>query len=249
MKVYRLALIFLSSVIYGSVSAQSFEDLDNFKGDNAFLENNIEVFIRRTQVHAPKTLNYGGTTFNFRYRADAYEKGDWRWHFENPTLGDMLWVLAKQLKGKDPLAGDAEQAFGSGFFGWHEIGWNVVAKDGMLVSPGIAFGDHIFSSKRPSSAGGAVLQPSGYYFFFGPSVMFTKVLGGFWLNTTGRYDICGRTPKQELGYKNPRFISLTGTLHHAKTRLFGEVKFTSVMDRGANDVKAQRMDISFGYMF
>lgn len=247
MKFYRLALIFLSSVIYGSVNAQSFAELDNFRGRNAFTENEFEVMIRRTQVHTPRSLNYGGTTFNFQARFDYYEKGDQRWHFENSTLGDMLWVLANQLKGKDPLGTDAQQAYGSGFFGWHQVCWNVVAKDRTLVSPGISFGDYIFSTKP---AGQEALNPQGYYFNIGPALMLTQVVGNdFWVNATLRYDITGRATRPKVDYKNPYFFGLTASIHHAPSRLFFEIDYLTVNDRGSNNIKGQRYDFSFGYMF
>ncbi len=68
-----------------------------------------------------------------KYRRDDYEKGGMRWHFENPTFGDLIFVLAQQLRGTEENK-PGSQAFGSGFFGWHQMYWMVVNKDRLLVS-------------------------------------------------------------------------------------------------------------------
>jgi hypothetical protein len=255
MKIYRLALIAVIGLMSCNLHAQTFDDLQNGRGDNSFLENGIEVYIRRTQVNPKLTPNYGGTTFNLKYRGEDYTKGAMRWHFENPTLGDMLFVIARLLKGDDTTNGQngASQAFGSGFFGWHQVYWNAVAKDRLLISPGVSFGDYIFATQP---AGGTTLEPGGYFFHVGPSLMATKVLGDkFWLNVYSRYDLTGRAGKSSGAdastgkYKRPHFIGLGTSIQHAGTRLCGGINYTQMIDRGANNDSATRIDISFGYMF
>jgi hypothetical protein len=256
MKIYRLALIAVIGLMSVDLHAQSFDNLENGRGDNSFLENGLEVYIRRTQVDAKFTPSYGGTTFNIKYRGEDYVKGGRRWHFENPTLGDMLFVVGRLLKGGDTNIGKngEEQAFGSGFFGWHQVYWNAVAKDRLLVSPGISFGDYIFSTRR---AGGVTLEPSGYFFHVGPSLMVTQILGDkFWLNVYSRYDLTGRASGAPANdgtttgkYKRPHFLGLGTSIQHAGTRLCGGINYTQMIDRGANNDSAKRIDISFGFMF
>jgi hypothetical protein len=258
MKIYRLALIFLASVTCSGLYGQGFANLETGRGKNAFSEWNWELMIRRTQVNTKYTIDYGGTTFNMKFRFEDYEQGASRWHFENPTLGDMLWVVGRMLNGKElanKSANGAEQAFGSGFFGWHQVTWNVVAQDRLLISPGMSFGDYIFTSKRP---GGTVLEPSGYYFHIGPSVMATQMIGdSFWVNVTTRYDLAGRAAgkpapqpgAEDVKYKNPHFLGLGATINHVGTHLAGTINYTKMIDRGANKDSASRFDISIGFMF
>jgi hypothetical protein len=251
MKTYRLALIFLATLTFANVNAQSFEGLGN-----AFDDWNWELMIRRTQVNTKYTIDYGGTTFNMRFRFEDYQKGGNRWHFENPTLGDMLWVVARLINQKDmpnKNANGAEQAFGSGFFGWHHITWNAVAQDRLLISPGISLGDYIFSSKRP---GGGILDPSGYFFHAGPALRVTQMLGNnFWLDVNTRFDLTARggksgaTTPTEGKYKNPAFFGLGATINHAGTHLAFSTNYTQMIDRGANKDSASRFDISLGFMF
>jgi hypothetical protein len=171
----------------------------------------------------------------------------------------MLWVVARLINGKEmpnKNSNGAEQAFGSGFFGWHQVTWNAVAQDKLLISPGMSFGDYIFSSKRP---GGTVLEPSGYYFYIGPSLMATKMLGdSFWVNVTTRYDITGRASGKpappagqtdDVKYKNPRFFGLGATINHVGTHLCGTINYLKMIDRGSSNDSASRIDISVGFMF
>jgi hypothetical protein len=259
MKTYKLALIFLATVAISSVNAQSFADLESRKGKNAFSDWNWELMIRRTQVNTKYTVDYGGTTFNMKFRFEDYEKGGNRWHFENPTLGDMLWVVGRLINGKEMAnksANGAEQAFGSGFFGWHQVTWNTVAQDRLLVSPGMSFGDYIFASKRP---GGATLEPAGYYFHIGPSLMVTPlVTDNIWIDIHARYDITGRAGKGMANdpdaaaagkYKNPHFIGLGAAVRHAGSHLSLTANYTKMIDRGANKDSASRVDVSVGFMF
>ena len=255
MKIYRLALIFLAVFIDGTAGAQSFENMpETRKGKNPFVHFNWELYLRRTDVSSKITPSYGGFTFNAAFRFDAFEKGDWRWQFENPTLGDMIFVVGKLIKGKDMTNKDgSEQSFGSGFFGWHQVGWNVVAQDKLLISPGISFGDYIFATKRP---GGATLDPAGYFFHAGPSLMVTKLFTEtLWLDAKIRYDLTTRAGKpsggytETPGYKKPHFLGVGASIKHGKSHLVGGVNYTHMIDRGGNKDSASRIDVSVGLMF
>jgi hypothetical protein len=255
MKTYRLALIALLTMIGGAVSAQSFENMpETRRGKNPFVHFNWELYLRRTDVSSKITPSYGGFTFNAAFRFDAFEKGDYRWHFENPTLGDMIYVVAKTIKGKKMTNDDgSEQAFGGGIFGWHRVTWNVVAQDKLLVCPGISFGDYIFATRR---AGGTTLDPAGYFFYAGPSILVSKLFTEtLWLDAYARYDLTTRAGKPSgsyqatEGYKKPHFFAVGASLKHGKSHLVGGVNYTHMIDRGPNGDGASRIDVSVGLMF
>lgn len=255
MKSLRLALIVLLTMIGGAVSAQSFENMpETRKGKNPFVHFNWELYLRRTDVSAKFTPSYGGFTFNAAFRFDAFEKGDYRWHFENPTLGDMIWVVGSLLKGKKMTNDDgSDQAFGSGIFGWHKIGWNVVTKDDFLVSPGISFGDYIYAARRP---GGTTMDPAGYFFYAGPQVLVSKLFTEtLWVDAFVRYDLTTRAGKPSgayeaiENYKKPHFLGVGASVKHGKSHLVGSVNYTHLIDRGGNKDTASRLDVSVGVMF
>lgn len=258
MKSTLLALI-LSTACY-AVVAQSFEDLENRRGDNAFEENGLEVFIRRTQVSAKYTDSFGGTTVNLRLRNEGFEQGDIRYHFENPTLGDMIFVVAKLVGGNDVMSGNTDQSFGSGFFGWHQTYSNVVARPNLLISPGISFGDYIFGSKRASSVSPTIsarmVDPAGYFFHVGPALSVAYVITpSLWLDAYSHYDIGFKasSPSSDYhktdGYPRPHFLHVGANVHHARSRFFGGARMVHLFDRGEFKDAATRIDISVGYMF
>jgi hypothetical protein len=233
--------------------AQRFEDLTNKNGDNAFTDRGIHIFVRYTGVNAKYTESYGGFTFNGSFRIDRLEKGEVSYHFENPTLGDLIWLLfnISKMDGRD-----TEQAYGSGFFGWHQVYWNVVSEDRLLISPGVSFGDYIYSAKRAGESPN-VLDPSGYFFHLGPAFKTSYVISNdLWLDGILNYDIGFRAGKpgggnylEKKGYQKPHFLTLGGTINHVPTRLFGSVRINQLIDRGENKDSATRLDVSFGFMF
>ncbi len=261
MKTFIVALISLFTLVGGSVSAQSFENMpETRKGKNPFVHFNWELYLRHTSVSSKFVQSYGGNTFNVKFRADAFEKGDWRYHFENPTLGDLFYMVGSYFKKKNNTAADkGDMAFGSGFFGWHQITWNVVAQEKLLVSPGISFGDYIFSSRRvtsPSNNDTHITDPAGYYFHLGPSLLVSKLFTEtLWVDAFVRYDLTTRAGKPSAdytgiaGYKNPHFFGLGASVKHGRSHLVGGINYTHLIDRGSSKDAASRLDISVGLMF
>lgn len=262
MRIYKLALIFLLTATGFGVSAQSFENMpETRKGKNPFVHFNWELYLRRTQVSSAYVQSYGGTTFNIKFRADAFEKGDWRYHFENPTLGDLFYMVGSYFKKNNNNTGadKGDMAFGSGFFGWHQCTWNTVARPDFLVSPGISFGDYIFSSRRPTSPSNNdthITDPAGYYFHLGPSILVSKLFTEtLWVDVSARYDLTTRAGKPSAdytaidGYKNPHFFGLGASVKHGKSHLVGGINYTHLIDRGKSNDSASRIDVSVGLMF
>lgn len=233
--------------------AQSFENLENRQGDNPFAYNGFHLFLRYTHVSPKYTESYGGFTINGSYRNDYYNKWEPSYHFENPTLGDLIYLLFN-IKKMDNRA--TEQAYGSGFLGWHQIYLNAVAQERLLVSPGISFGDYIFGSKRAAPASPRTLEPAGYYLHVGPALKVSYLLSErYWVDGYFRYDIGFKVgnPSSDFleikDYEKPHFITLGGQIHSVKSRLFAGLRMNTLLDRGINKDRATRIDLSLGYMF
>lgn len=255
MKGLCLAILILTGGI--CVQAQSFKELNNKKGDNAFISNWIHIMARHTSVSPKYTESYSGFTLNGSIHINDYEKWAWRYDFENPTLGDMLYLVFN-IKKMDQLEGS--QAFGSGFLGWHQTYLNVVATDRLLIAPGLSFGDYIFASERAEASAAHnnahILDPAGYFLHVGPAIKASYVITNtMWLDAFATYDIGFQVGKPSTdyeaikGYPRPGFLNIGAKIHHAKLRLFGGVRITQLMDSGENNDSATRLDISAGYMF
>ncbi|MFN8335255.1 MAG: hypothetical protein U0U09_08990 [Cyclobacteriaceae bacterium] len=252
MKTIYAVLLFVAGCL--TVSAQSFSELNNNKGDNAFISNWIHPMVRFTSVSPKYTEAYSGFTVNASFHINDYEKGSWRYDFENPTLGDMIFVLFNM---NELDSRKTDQAFGSGFLGWHQTYVNVVATDRLLIAPGLSFGDYIFASKREDEGtrGARIVDPAGYFLHIGPAVKASYVLtNSMWVDAFATYDIGFQVGKPSVdykatkGYPHPGFLNIGGKIHHAKLRLFGGIRITQLMDSGKYNDSATRVDISAGYM-
>jgi hypothetical protein len=252
MRILSLAALILvarTGLLYG----QSFENLENRQGDNPFAYNGFHVFLRYTHVSAKYTESYGGMTVNVSYRNDYYNQWEPSWHFENPTLGDLIYLLfnTEEMNGRA-----TEQAYGSGFLGWHQVYLNAVAKPNLLLSPGLSFGDYIFGSKRAATNNPRTLDPAGYFLHLGPAFKVSYLLNEkYWVDGFFNYDIGFKvgSPSQDYqevkGYEKPHFLNLGGEIHSVKTRLFGGARLNTLIDRGSSKDAATRLDFSVGYMF
>ena len=185
---------------------------------------------------------------NIAFRVDRIEKGERSYHFENPTLGDLLWLLFNMNKRHKT----DDQAYGSGFFGWHKMYWNVNDSDNLLFSPGLSFGDYIYASRRE----GTYYDPAGYFFHIGPAFKTSYVINEqFWVDGFINYDIGFKVGKISGQYvksaetKRPHFLNLEARLNHAPSRVFTSFRMNQLIDRGEHKDNASRIDFSLGFIF
>ena len=237
--------IFCSNQSY----AQGFSDVKRFE-DRA-----LKLFIRGTYVKPDADEIYGGITINGSMAINKLGKGGPRIRYENPTLGDAIFWLARLIN-KKPMTtvSGMDHAYGSGFFGWMQFHGNVVASDKFLFSAGMSFDDYIIGIERKVNNQINLYDPAGYMFAAGPSVLSSYFIGaGFWIDGYVNYDLVYAKVKYSYpnyspisGYKKPNFVNFGFDLHH-KSGLFGGVRINSLIDRGENKIHAKRMDLSVGY--
>lgn len=233
-----------------SVSAQTFSSLESRKG-NLYDDRTFNLYLRYTDFSDPYTESVNGLTANVSWRRGGSGKGQANWHFENPTLGDFIFVLAHFKKWKESTV---NKSFGAGFFGWHQIYINALVKNRLIIAPGFSMGDYIFGIQQPESDP-ATLEPNGYYFHLGPAIKVSYVITSkMWVEGWIHNDIGFRASKpsgayQKIeGYEKPYFLNVGASLFHT-SRLFGGFRVNKLIDRGVNNIKATRIDVSAGYMF
>lgn len=236
-----------------NTSAQSFADLGR-----DFNDRSIKLFARGTYVRPGEDETYHAWTINGSLSMDNEKKGGLHARYENPTLGDAIFLLVHTIKGKPwETPSGLEHSYGSGWFGWMQIYKNVVAKDRLLIAPGFSLADYIFAIQE-RQANGSVLErdPQGYYCAIGGGVLTEYlVTNNIWVDGTVNYDIPFYKTKYTTagysgveGYKKPHFITYGIDVNH-KSGFYIGVRVNQVIDRGGNGIKAHRTDISIGYHF
>lgn len=244
---YFLLMVAFAATCF-STSAQSFGDFEDFE-DFSWIG-----MLRYTHFSDPYQPTVKGLTANVAVRAASFEKGGASFHYENPTLGDFVYVLFHIKKAFNNQTVD--KSYGGGFFGWFQGYQNVVVKNRFLLAPGISMGDYIFGIQQPNVGPPSKLEPNGYYFHIGPALKTAVVLNNsLFLEAFVQNDIAFKASKVQggdyeyiKGYKRPHFINVTANIHH-RSRVYGGVRMSKINDRGSNDIKATRIDVSMGYMF
>lgn len=247
-----LVLILASATLS---SAQTFSDLNSRKSDNLYEEYTFNVFLRYTNFSDPYSETIKGMTANMSFRTGSLEKGGTSINYENPTLGDFVYVLSHWKKSQEQ-AKTVDKSFGSGFFGWFQMYFNAVTRDRFILAPGLSMGDYIFGINQMQKATSPhIMEPNGYYFHLGPAIKASYLISdGLWVEGFAQNDIGFKAGKPGgeyqyiKGYKKPFFFHVGANLY-STSRLFGGFRVVKLIDRGENDIKATRVDVSLGYMF
>jgi hypothetical protein len=252
-------LIFFIGCNY--VFAQSFAEATTKKGTNAFTKGFFGIYARYTHLNGKYTEPFGGITANLFLKKNRLQKWQRRYRFEHPLIGDFLYVIAKDgsalLNDQLPAANATEQNFSSGWLGWHKTYWNIHASNKKIISVGISYGDYIFGSKRIATPGmSRVQEPAGYYFYAGPAVlgsfMLTKKI---WLDAYANVDInFTKAAKPSSGYQEikgyplPKHIVIGADIY-TTSKLYGGIRYNTMLDNGLNKDRATRIDINLGMFF
>lgn len=240
--------------------SQTFASLKKKSGNNPMEVDNFKLYARHTSLSTEYNGSYGGFTLNIGLRNDDYGKWGRRFRYENPTLGDFFHGIPKAVKDVKAITNDEEvntsnkwddHGHGGGFIGWFQSYWNVVAKDKLLISPGISYGDYIYGSRYDNHTGSySYYGPYGYFFTAGPACMATYLINKkLWVDGYVNYDISyANARKDERDYPKPHFLTVGADLY-TTSKLFGGIRLNSMIDRGEGKDKSTRIDISAGIVF
>ena len=237
--------------------AQTFATLAKKSGNHPMTSDIFKLYARQTSVSTKYNGNYGGITINIGIRDDGFKKGSKRVRYENPTLGDFLYGIPKMARDVKKIVNDEaternvgeDHGHGGGFFGWYQRYINVIAKDRLLISPGISAGDYIYGSKS-KDAYHPDQDPYGYFLTVGPSLLASYVISKrMWVDGYAIYDFSYAKVKNGGNkYPKPQFLTIGADLY-TTSKLFGGVRLNTLRDRGANKDKSTRIDISAGIVF
>ena len=250
-------LIILLTAFAGYTNAQTFADLKKKSGNNPMTVDMFKLYARHTSLNTKYDGSYGGLTINIGLRNDNYGKGESRYRYENPTLGDFFYGIPKMAKDVKKIVNDeateadkgAGHGHGGGFFGWFQYYVNVTAKNRFLLSPGISVGDYIYGSKS-DDAYHPRQDPYGYFLTVGPSVMATYLITNkMWVDGYATYDFSYlKAQNGDNPYPKPQFLTIGADLY-TSSKLFGGIRVNTLRDRGSNKDKSTRLDISAGIVF
>lgn len=212
--------------------------------------------LRNTSVNGKGGYSISGLTGNLSLRNAKVGRGKIGSHYENVTLGDMIWVLAHLSYDKSK-----QHAFGAGWLGWFQGYINATSSEKLVISPGLSLCDYIYGSKVSTEISPGVFsnEPYGYFFAAGPAVRVSYLINqSFWIDGSATLDIPYASIKkmgtysfdaqEEKDYPVPFFSTLSVTVFH-KSKLFFSTRWAQGIDRGGNGGNATRFDISLGYQF
>ncbi|MBC8053404.1 MAG: hypothetical protein H7Y13_10095 [Sphingobacteriaceae bacterium] len=254
----NILLIFFIA-LSGYSEAQTFASLQKKSGNNPMTVDMFKLYVRQTSVSTKYNGNYGGLTINIGLRDDNFKKWQKRMRYENPTLGDFFYGIPKAVRDVKKVVNDeqdqikantgSDHGHGGGFFGWMQYYVNIVAKDRLLISPGVSFGDYIYGSQT-KDAYNFRQDPYGYFLTAGPSVMASYLINKkMWVDGYATYDISYlKAENGDNPYPKPTFLTVGADLY-TTSKLFGGIRLNTLQDKGSNKDKSTRIDFSIGIVF
>lgn len=257
-------IIILLLLIYELAYSQSFSDLKNSKGNNPMDKRSFKLFARYTSVSSKHNGSYGSPTINIGLKTDNHGQWQKRFRYENPTLGDLLLGVPSAIRDIKAIRDDDattitthkwdNHAHGGGIVGWFQYYLNVIARDKFIISPGVSFGDYIYTSKQTTGTmAGKIADPAGYFLDIGPAVMASYLLGEkLWIDGYINYDISvyrvsgpSADYNETPGYNKPHFLTIGADLNTSK-RWFGGFRINRLIDKGKYGDRSSRVDIFIG---
>jgi len=252
MKNLFIALLIMAANV---ANAQSFSDIQNKKGKKIFTESRFKIYAAYVAAESKLTPSYSGYTPNISIFKNEAGKGGTRVKYENPTLGDLMWLAKKVYKVPQTVISGQVQPFGnnpskdhahgSGFLGWAQWYYNVVGKDNLLFSAGVSGGDYIYASR----VNGQYQDPSGYYLAAGPALMASYVPAKWcWIDVYANYDLSflnGAKKTNNPNYSKPHFLTIGTDFNTSKQFFFG-IRHNTMLDQGTSNDAASRLDIKLG---
>lgn len=255
-----IILLVLANLAFG----QSFSTLKNSKGDNPMDKRGVRLFARYTSVSSKHNGSYGSPTINISFKNDNHGQWEKRIRYENPTLGDLIRGVPAAIRDIKAIRDDdattittnkwENHAHGGGIVGWFQYYLNVVARDQFILSPGVSFGDYIYTSKQNTGVmAGKINDPAGYFLDVGPAIMASYLVSEkLWIDGYVNYDISvyrvsgpSADYTETPGYQKPHFLTVGADLN-TNTRWFGGVRMNRLIDKGTFKDRSSRLDISIG---
>lgn len=209
----------------------------------------------------PSSHQVSGLTMKIDFRRYHLDHGGKRLFFQNKTIGDMLFILGKEIR-KGTGAERAENStLGTGLIGWTSWGWNVMSKPKSAFAVGFNLNDYIVGSTYIYTDGNGqplspvTLEPQGYYWAGGPSFFFDyQISDDLSLQSFVSYSLAFWRPVSldyatvDNAYAKPHFGQLNVELH-TRFHLYGGLDYVTLVNRGDLPNSTKRFDILIGYQF
>ena len=147
----------------------------------------------------------------------------------------------------------------------YRFGYNVIASDRFVLSPGLGLDDYVFVRpnydvngdvvRREDGSGAENMsENSGWYWCTGPSTFFDVGLTpSFSIHGKAAYEVpflqmSDKNVEPSIKKKRPHFVYFQVGLYH-NSGLFAGIELMHGIDRGLNKTSVKRRELKVGYMF
>ena len=257
MNVKILLIVIIASLVIGS------DALGQLPGSRFDGETRVELNIKYgtsddSHYEWPDVRNVKLVTFDVAYYKSNFEQ--WGYQSSNrwPAVGDFaLPTLVNAAFDPDIAYEDISSSLTGLFLGWHTHALSVISTKHLSLSPGIHWGDYVYSFQRYNATYddqgglGEIEEPSGYYFAAGPALVADISLFGMILHYEGAWTKAWRMremPNQNPveGYPAPNFWN-----HLVVFQPFGSLhagfEYAHVVNNGNTLNEGYRMAFYIGY--
>lgn len=202
-----------------------------------------------------------GLAIKLDYKKYNLERGGKRMFFQHKTIGDLLFLLSKEVRKGQGAERAENSTLSTGLIGWTSWGWNVLGNNKSSIAVGFNLNDYIVGSTYVYTNAQGVKQtpvttePQGYYWGGGPSFFYDHQLTdklvlqsflgyslAFWRAVSLSY------AQEDKAYPKPHYLHLNAEVQ-TSFHLYAGFDFTAQLNRGDLPNKTKRLDLLVGYRF
>lgn len=259
MKIIIITLLFVFPVV---LFGQSFRDFTYFNkeyADDTYLGiAPAFVLVSNRDAPNPEQHSLSGFSGTLELRKVNFDVGASRFLYRNKLVFDVL-LIANNMINDDGSAYYRSESSGltTGIIGWYSKTWNLYVNDRFCFALGGNLNDYFLTSsyRLDETDNLTTIEPNGYYFAAGPSMLFDYLINdNFILHTHASYSMSyWRAVNNTYGdvveddsYPKPHFAGVNIQLQ-SKWGVYAECDCNFLINRGNNPNKTKRLEFVLGF--
>ncbi len=261
MKRLHSIIIFICLLLPIMCMGQTLNDFkylgDKYGGDSYIGVSFSYATLMNNAAPRPEKHHLSAPLLEIEFNRITFDKGKVTYRTDYKLITDLLFITGKMINRKSNGNNSEGSAVGCGIIGWHNFGWNVVAKPKLCIAPGFAINDYFVGSSYVYAPSSDLVtqEPQGWYIATGPALFTHHYINRlFLLHLHSAYTFAFARPISITyavandSYPKPEFFHFDATLM-TRWGIFAEAQYTRLINKGNIPNQTQRIDLKLGFSF